>query len=51
MYKLILAARYLIKRRITYLAVIAVAVCVFMVIVVLTVMNGLLADLEQKNNR
>jgi len=50
-YKLTLAARYLIKRPITWIAVLAVAVCVFMVLVVLTIMTGLLQEFEQKNHR
>jgi len=51
MYKVILAIRYLIKRRITYLAVAAVALCVFIVVVVMTVMTGLVTDFKQKNHR
>jgi len=50
MYKIILAIRYLIRRRITYLAVFAVALCVFMVVVVMTVMTGLLRDFKIKNH-
>jgi lipoprotein-releasing system permease protein len=49
MYKIILAIRYLIKRRITYFAVITVALCVFIVVVVMTVMTGLITDFKQKN--
>jgi len=49
-YKVILAIRYLIKRRITYLAVLAVALCVFMVVVVITVMTGLGRDFKIKNH-
>jgi len=48
MYKIILAIRYLIRRRITYLAVLAVALCVFMVVVVMTVMTGLVRDFKIK---
>lgn len=51
MYKVILANRYLLKRRITYFAVIAVALCVFIVVVVMTVMNGLVNDFKQKHHR
>jgi len=51
MYKLILAYRYLLKRRITYFAVLAVALCVFIVVVVMTVMTGLMDDFKQKNHR
>ncbi|MHC4567394.1 MAG: hypothetical protein ACYTE3_16745 [Planctomycetota bacterium] len=41
MYKVTLAIRYLLRRRITYFAVLAVALCVFIVLVVMTVMAGL----------
>ena len=50
MYKLILAIRYLLKRRIAYFAVLAVALCVFIVIVVMTVMMGLVSGFKQKNH-
>jgi len=50
MYKLILATRYLIKRRITYFAVLAVALCVFIVVVVMTVMTGLVGGFKEKNH-
>ena len=50
MYKIILAMRYLIKRRITYFAVLAVALCVFIVVVVMTVMVGLVSDFKQKSH-
>jgi lipoprotein-releasing system permease protein len=50
-YKIILAIRYLLKRRITYFAVLAVALCVFIVVVVMTVMTGLVSDFKQKNHR
>jgi len=50
MYKIILAIRYLIKRRITYFALLAVALCVFTVVVVMTVMTGLVSDFKQKNH-
>ena len=50
MYRVILATRYLLKRRITYFAVLAVALCVFIVVVVMTVMTGLVADFKQKNH-
>lgn len=49
MYKLTLAIRYLFKRRITYFAVLAVALCVFIVLVVMTVMAGLVGDFKEKN--
>lgn len=50
MYKIILAFRYLLKRRITYFAVLAVTLCVFIVLVVMTVMTGLVSDFRQKNH-
>jgi len=49
-YKIILAIRYLLKRRIAYFAVLAVALCVFIVIVVMTVMTGLVSGFKQKNH-
>jgi len=49
MYKIVLAIRYLLKRRITYFAVAAVALCVFIVVVVMTIMTGLVTDFKQKN--
>ena len=39
------------KRRITYFAVAAVALCVFIVVVVMTVMTGLVTDFKQKNHQ
>ncbi len=51
MYKWILAWRYFRKRPITLLAVAAVALCVFIVVVVMTVMNGLVEEFRQKNHR
>ena len=51
MYKIILATRYLLKRRITYLAVLAVWICVSIVVIVMTVMTGLVSDFKQKNHR
>jgi len=51
MYKIILATRYLLKRRITYFAVLAVALSVFIVIVVMTVMGGLVNEFKEKNHR
>ena len=50
MYKVTLAIRYLLRRRITYLAVLAVALCVFIVLVVMTVMAGLVGDFKDKNH-
>jgi lipoprotein-releasing system permease protein len=51
MYKIILATRYLLKRRITYFAVLAVALSVFIVIVVMTIMVGLVNEFKEKNHR
>jgi len=51
MYKIILATRYLLKRRITYFAVLAVALSVFIVVVVMTVMAGLVNEFKEKNHR
>src|SRR4030042_130024 len=50
MYKITLAIRYLLKRRITYFAVLSVALCVFIVLVVMTVMTGLVDDFKQRNH-
>ncbi len=50
MYRPILIARYLLKRRITHFAVVAVALCVFTVVVVMTVMTGLVGDFKEKNH-
>ncbi len=43
--------RYLYRRRISYLALGAVALCVFIVLVVMTVMRGLVGDFKDKNHR
>jgi len=50
MYKLILAFRYLFKKRVSYFAFAAVTLCVFIVVVVMTVMRGLVTDFKQKNH-
>ncbi|RKY07374.1 MAG: hypothetical protein DRP66_06840 [Planctomycetota bacterium] len=50
MYKLKLAIRYFLRRRITAIAVAAVALCVFIVVVVMTVMNGLVSEFRSKNH-
>jgi ABC-type lipoprotein release transport system permease subunit len=50
MYKLKLAFRYLYRRRISYLALAAVTLCVFIVVVVMTVMDGLVGDFKRKNH-
>jgi lipoprotein-releasing system permease protein len=49
-YKIILGSRYLLKRRITYFAILAVALCVFIVVVVMTVLTGLVSDFKQANH-
>ncbi len=49
MYKIILSFRYLFRKRISYLAFLAVALCVFIVVVVMTVMTGLVTDFKRKN--
>jgi lipoprotein-releasing system permease protein len=50
MYKILIATRYLIRRHITYFAVLAVALCVFIVLVVMTVLTGLVSDFKLKNH-
>jgi len=50
MYACLLPARFFLRRRITILAVLAVALCVFTVVVVMTVMNGLVIDFTAKNH-
>ncbi len=50
MYKIKLAIRYFFRRRISYLALGAVALCVFIVVVVMTVMTGLVGDFKKKNH-
>ncbi len=45
-----MAFRYLYRRRISYLALGAVALCVFIVVVVMTVMRGLVSDFKEKNH-
>ena len=51
MYKVMLPIRYFLKRRITLLAVVAVALCVFIVVVVMTIMGGLVNDFREKNHQ
>ncbi len=46
MFKIILPVRYLLKRRISYFSVAAVALCVFVVLVVMTVLSGLTAEFK-----
>lgn len=50
MIKWLLAWRYFFRRPISILAVAAVMLCVFIVVVVMTVMNGLVEDFKQKNH-
>ncbi|MBW8016346.1 MAG: ABC transporter permease [Planctomycetes bacterium] len=50
MYKLMLATRYFFKRRINLLAMAAIALCVFIVVVVMSVMIGLVSDFKEKNH-
>ena len=47
MYKLLLISRYLLTRRLSHLSVIVLALCVFVVTVVMTVMSGLVGDFKQ----
>ena len=51
MYKIILAFRYMFKRRISYLAFSSVALSVFIIVVVMTIMSGLVSDFRDKNHR
>jgi ABC-type lipoprotein release transport system permease subunit len=51
MYKLKLASRYLFRRPISYLALSAVSLCVFIVVVVMMVMTGLVGDFSRNNHR
>ncbi len=50
MYKFVLAFRFLLKRRISYFSVFAVALCVFVILVVMTVLSGLTADFKKKTH-
>lgn len=50
MYKLKLALRYLFKRKISYVAIAAVALCVFIVVIVMTVHSGLVREFKDKNH-
>ncbi|MBN1972929.1 MAG: FtsX-like permease family protein [Sedimentisphaerales bacterium] len=49
MYKITLALKYFLKRKISYFAVLAVTLCVFIVVIVMTVMNGIVGDFKQNN--
>lgn len=51
MFNIILALRYFLKRPISWLATFAVAISVFVVLVVMTVMNGLVVEYTAKNHR
>jgi lipoprotein-releasing system permease protein len=51
MYKIILPFRYLFKRRISYLAFLAVALCVFIVVVVMAVITGLVSNFKVNNHK
>ncbi len=51
MYRFMLAIRYFLKLRITLLAISAIALCVFIVVVVMSVMIGLVNDFKEKNHR
>jgi lipoprotein-releasing system permease protein len=50
-YKIALPIRYLISKRISWLAFSAVALCVFIVLVVMTIMGGLVNEFKEKNHR
>lgn len=50
-YKIFMPVRYFIHKRISWLAFTAVALCVFIVVVVMTVMTGLVDDFKQRNHR
>ena len=50
MYKFKLALKFFLKRRISLIAVAAIALCVFIIIVVMTVINGLVVEFKDKNH-
>lgn len=50
MYKVILPIRFLLKRPISYLAVLAVGLCVFMVVVVMTVTAAMVENFKERNH-
>jgi lipoprotein-releasing system permease protein len=50
-YKIFMPIRYFIHKRISWLAFSAVALCIFIVVVVMTVMTGLVDDFKQRNHR
>ena len=47
MYKLYLCLQYLGKRALAYFAMLAVALCVFMMLVAVSVMNGFVDKIER----
>jgi lipoprotein-releasing system permease protein len=51
MYKFVLAIRYLFKRRISYFSVAATGLCVFVVLVVITVLSGLTREFKENTHR
>lgn len=50
MYKILLPIRYLLKRRISLLAILAVFLCTFITVVVMAVLSGLVSNFKQKNH-
>jgi lipoprotein-releasing system permease protein len=50
-YKIFMPVRYFIHKRISWLAFVAVALCVFIVVIVMTVLTGLVDDFKQRNHR
>ncbi len=50
MYKWILPLRYLIRKPISYVALISIAACVFIVLIVMTILNGLVVNFAEKNH-
>ncbi|MBN2182129.1 MAG: FtsX-like permease family protein [Sedimentisphaerales bacterium] len=50
-YKFALPIRYFTQRRISWLAFSAVALCVFIIVVVMTIMSGLVNDFKERNHR
>jgi lipoprotein-releasing system permease protein len=51
MYKILLPLHYFFRRPISILAVAAITLCVFTVVVVMTVMSGLVGDFKEKNHQ
>lgn len=50
MYKIKLSVRYLFKRRVSYFAIAAIALCVFVALVVITVLVGLTNEFREKGH-